>query len=132
MRNDVLVWMIEDDEHTWDFWQSVLKDHEGGRPVRLKTFYHVMETFKEVEAPDVIVWDAGSIGLMLPPEAYLSAFMAVRERYFDTPIYVTSGLPYVPVQLKQDLPDDDLLWAAHRCGPMDFCDWLEEVGPWLF
>lgn len=101
----MLVWYVEDDDQTGEYWASTMRD-EG---FQVKWFESVLHATMGTGNPDAILFDVGSIGLQRDVPDYMRAFRHLRDTFPNTPIFLCSGLPSLPAMLIEELGEEDHL-----------------------
>jgi len=110
MSKRIRVWHIEDDPLQQD---SLRQNTEELLEVKFdwESFNCIMDACRSREpAPDYIIFDVGSIGLMQSDQTYLSAFHRLRDSFPHTPMLLVSFLPHLPAMIRQEFPDDQLIY----------------------
>lgn len=118
------IWCIEDDEQQSEWWEEQV----SARISCIWSWFSRSELVIMADGvPDVILFDAGSVGIVGDRSAdYLAALRMLRMKFPHVPICVESGLDYVARQIVKEF-DDDLTYYLGCCEVDDFLGYIGET-----
>lgn len=106
----IRVWHIEDDPLQQESFHRNTEEL-----LERKLDWHSFDSMTDAcqcndPAPDYLIFDVGSIGLMQADQTYLSAFHQLRDHFPHTPMLLVSFMSHLPTMIQKEFPDDDLLY----------------------
>lgn len=115
----MLIYYIEDNDYHANSWIELAL--EVFPDATIKWFEAPYDCWREGGNPDALILDIGSIGLMGRPIVdYLNVYYQLREKYTHTPIFLTSGLREVIVEMVREINDE-------LCYPVSEGDWPDAM-----